>query len=139
MIEINSKTYYKSYVDQLGLVSRPEVMEDRGLVEIGEVGHVLTLLKLGRVDLLDLISLEHLLVVSNGDLDLASILRLQHTLDKATFSVRNPKGLLCIISLGHVLPLHLEGEEEVWSWIRILSIISSLLLISRHDDTVMTQ
>ena len=28
-------------------------MEDRGLVEVGEVGHVLTLLKLGGVDLTD--------------------------------------------------------------------------------------
>ena len=61
---------FKYYIDELGLVSRPEVVKDRGLVEVGQVGHVLTLLKLGRVDLLDLVPLEDLLVVPNANLDL---------------------------------------------------------------------
>ena len=61
---------FKDYIDELGLVSGPEVVQDRGLVEVGQVGHVLTLLKLGRVDLLDLVPLEDLLVVTNADLDL---------------------------------------------------------------------
>ena len=52
------------------MVSGPEVVKDRGLVEVGQVGHVLALLKLGRVDLLDLVPLEDLLVVTNTDLDL---------------------------------------------------------------------
>ena len=59
-----------SYIDELGLVSGPQVVEDRGLVEVGQVGHVLALFKLGRVDLLDLVPLEHLLVVTDADLDL---------------------------------------------------------------------
>ena len=40
-----------TYVDQLGLVASLEVVEDRGLIEVGQVGHVLALLKLGRVHL----------------------------------------------------------------------------------------
>ena len=43
----------ETHVDQFCLVSGPQVVEDRGLVEVGEVGHVLTLLKLGRVHLAD--------------------------------------------------------------------------------------
>ena len=52
------------------MVSGPEVVKDGGLVEVGQVGHVLTLFKLGRVDLLDLIPLEDLLVVTDAHLDL---------------------------------------------------------------------
>ena len=45
------KFFLMSYVDQFCLVPRPQIVEDRGLVEISEVRHVLTLLKLGRVHL----------------------------------------------------------------------------------------
>ena len=38
-------------VDQLGLVPGLQVPENGGVVEEGQVGHVFTLLKLGRVDL----------------------------------------------------------------------------------------
>ena len=54
--QINSMLTFsdvKTHVDKFGLVSRPQIVEDRGLVEVGEVGHVLTLLKLGRVHLAD--------------------------------------------------------------------------------------
>ena len=121
-----------AYIDQFGLVAGPQVVKDRGLIEIGEVRHVLALLKLGRVDLLDLLLLEDLLLMADRDLDLATILRLQHSLYEASFSIRNPVGFLGIVGLGHVLTLHLEGEEEVGCWIRVLSIIRSFLLISRH-------
>ena len=43
----------KTHVDKFCLISRPQVVEDRGLIEVSEVGHVLTLLKLGRVHLSD--------------------------------------------------------------------------------------
>ncbi len=42
---------HDTHVDELGLVAGLEVVEDGGLVEVGQVGHVLTLLKLGRVHL----------------------------------------------------------------------------------------
>ena len=43
--------YNKSHIDQFCLVSGPQVVEDRGLIEIGEVGHVLAFLKLRRIHL----------------------------------------------------------------------------------------
>jgi len=42
-------------VDELGLVTDLQVMEDRAVIEEGQVGHILALLKLGRVDLSNLI------------------------------------------------------------------------------------
>ena len=47
-------------VDHLGLVARLQVPEDGGVVEEGQVDHVLALLKLGRVDLANLRGLEGL-------------------------------------------------------------------------------
>jgi hypothetical protein len=41
-------------VDELGLVSGFQVVKDGGVVEEGQVGHVLTFLKLGRIHLTDL-------------------------------------------------------------------------------------
>ena len=41
-------------VDKLGLVAHLQVVEDRGIVEESQVGHVLAFLKLGRVDLANL-------------------------------------------------------------------------------------
>jgi hypothetical protein len=41
-------------VDKLGLVADLQVMEDRSIIQEGQVGHVLTFLKLGRVDLTNL-------------------------------------------------------------------------------------
>ena len=41
-------------VDKLGLVADLQVMEDRGVIEKSLVSHVLTLLKLWRVDLANL-------------------------------------------------------------------------------------
>ncbi len=39
-----------TYIDEFALVSTLEVPEDRGFVEISQVGHVIALLELGRVD-----------------------------------------------------------------------------------------
>ena len=130
-------------------------MEDGGLVEVSKVGHVLTLLKLGRVHLgtkqgnisvdssqisetqicrylLDLLSLEHFLIMTDGHLDFSTVLSLQQALHEPAISVRDPVGLLGIVGLGHVLPLHLEGEEEVGGGVRVLAIRGPFLLVSRH-------
>merc|ERR1711971_737949 len=57
-------------VDQLGLVVGLQVPEDRSVVEVGQVDHVLALLKLGGVDTPDLASLQGELLVRhrNGHL-----------------------------------------------------------------------
>ena len=49
-----------SYVDEFALVSALEVPEDGGLVQVGQVGHVLAFLKLGRVDRYHQLTLGHL-------------------------------------------------------------------------------
>ena len=49
-----------TYVDHFGLVARLEVPQHRRLVQVGQVGHVLALLELGRVHLGDLVALEAL-------------------------------------------------------------------------------
>ena len=46
-------------IDELSLETDLQVMEDRGIVQVSQVGHVFALLKLGRVDLTQLLSLEH--------------------------------------------------------------------------------
>ena len=56
------------YVDQLGGVARLQVPEDGRLVEVGQVGHVLALLELGRVDLRDQLALDRLFLQAEIDL-----------------------------------------------------------------------
>lgn len=46
------------YVDELGVVTLLQVVEDRSIVEVGQIGHVLAFLVLGRVHLLELVLLE---------------------------------------------------------------------------------
>jgi hypothetical protein len=46
---------YGTYIDEPRVVSLLDVVEDGGLVEAGEVGHVLLLVILGRVHLLHVI------------------------------------------------------------------------------------
>ena len=84
--------------------------------------------------LLDLVSLEHLLIVSDGHRGLAPSLRLQNSLNKSSSTVRDPVGLLGVVSLGHVGPLHLEGEEEVGGGVRVLAVLGSFLLVSGHGE-----
>ena len=45
-------------VDKPGLEPDLQVVEDGSVIEVGQVGHVLTLLELGRIDLTNLIILE---------------------------------------------------------------------------------
>ena len=126
----------KTHVDKFSLVSGLQVVEDRGLVEVSEVGHILTLLELGRVNLLDLFSLEHFLIMTDGHLGFTTVLRLQQTLHKPSISVRDPVGLLGIVGLGHVFSLHLEGEEEVGGGVRVLAVRGPFLLVSGHAGGV---
>ena len=52
-------------IDELSLETDLQVMEDRGIVQVSQVGHVFALLKLGRVDLTQLLSLEHFFLWEN--------------------------------------------------------------------------
>merc|ERR1712107_251467 len=108
-------------VDQLGLVAGLQVPEDGGVVEVGQVDHVLALLELGRVDAANLASLESELLVrhGNGHLDvdvsalhakLGDVAGLKKTLLVAVgLGVLDPDGSLGIIGLGLVLLLHVHG------------------------------
>ena len=100
-------------VDQLGLVPGLQVPEDRGIIEECQIGHVFALLEFWRVDLSHQICLEGLLLMAHRDDSLGSVSALQKTLLEATISIRTPHGLLSIIGLGHGLPLHVHGDDEV--------------------------
>lgn len=79
----------------------PEIPEDRSIVEVGEVRHVLAAVKLGRIDLAHLVLLKHLLLTTldlNGYL--LALSGLDDALGKATGGlVRHPAGLFGVIRL----------------------------------------
>ena len=58
-----------TYVDESREVSLLDVVEDAGLVEAGEVRHVLLLVELGRVHLLDVVLGDQLLFAGVNELD----------------------------------------------------------------------
>ena len=74
--------------------------------------------------------------MTDGHLDFTTVLSLQQTLHKSTVSIRDPVGLLGIVSLGHVFPLHLEGEEEVGGGVGVLAVRGPFLLVSGHAGGV---
>merc|ERR1719412_287017 len=106
-------------VDKLGLVASLQVPEDGGVIEEGQVDHVLHLLELGRVDLAHLGSLEGELLVSHSDDTLAGgilqVSGLQDTLLVAVgLLIRDPHGLLGVVGFLLVSSLHLQrGQQEL--------------------------
>ena len=74
------------------LVASLEVPEDGAVIEEGQVGHVLALLKLGRVDLAEVLGLEHLLLVAHHHRRLLPVVVVQQTLVEAAGAVRTPEG-----------------------------------------------
>merc|ERR1719234_1569558 len=108
-------------VDQLGLVAGLQVPEDRSVVEVGQVDHVLALLKLGGVDTADLASLQGELLVRhrNGHLhgevstlhsEVSDVARLEKTLLVAVgLGVGDPDRGLRVVRLVLVLLLHVHG------------------------------
>ena len=72
-------------VDELVDISHFQVPEHRSVIQVGQVGHVLAAVKLGRVHLPNLILLEHLLITTlYGDGNLVSLGGLDKTLEKAS-------------------------------------------------------
>ena len=63
-------------VDELGLEADLQVVEHRGIIQVSQVGHVLALLKLGRIDLTKFLRLENFflknihVVIRNFDMEL---------------------------------------------------------------------
>lgn len=55
-----------TYVDQLMVVTLPQVVQDGGVVEVCQVGHILSLLILRWVHLLQKVLLEGLLLLAQG-------------------------------------------------------------------------
>ena len=53
-------------VNELALIARLEVPQHGWFVEIGQVGHVLALFKLGWIDLMDLLALQRLFLLNTG-------------------------------------------------------------------------
>merc|ERR1711899_147185 len=108
-------------VDQLGLVAGLQVPEDGGVVEVGQVDHVLALLELGRVHTADLSSLEGELLVAHSDSHLdvdvsalhsqvGDVTGLQDSLFVAVgLGIHDPDGGLGVVGLGLVLLLHVHG------------------------------
>ena len=63
---------------------------------------------------------------------LAPLIRHQQALFEVTISIRTPIGLLGVIGLQHVRPLHIHGDDEVRARIRIRLTRLSKLDVARH-------
>lgn len=91
----------KSYVNQIGIISCFEIMQNRGLVQISQVAHVLTFLKLGWINLLNLILFEESLIFAAIQLDCHFVAfgRVDDAFDKSTFLDWNPAWSFRIVRL----------------------------------------
>ena len=67
---------------------------------------------------------------------LSAVVILQQSLLEATLAVRAPVGLLGVIGLEHVSPLHIHGDDEVRSRIRIWLTRFPELDMARHFGLV---
>ena len=68
---------------------------------------------------------------------LGAIITLKETLPESMVISRDPDGLLGVVGLEHVLPLHLQGDDQVRGWIRIRLSGLSKLDVARHDCWVL--
>ena len=66
------------------------------------------------------------------DSGLGAIITLEETLLEASLAIRDPVGLLGVKRLVHVIPLHLIGDDEVWSRIRVRLIGLAKLDVAGH-------
>ena len=125
-------------VDQPLYVALVQVEQDGGVIEVGQVGHVLAAVVLGRVDLGHQVLLELLhvpLVLSGHDLhfDLVPIGLLHNTLAELLHLVGDVAGPLGIVDLLGDLLLQLRRDEEVGGWIGVIPSLQ-LNLSSGHLD-----
>ena len=125
-------------MDHLGLVASLQVPEDGGVVEEGQVDHVLALLKLGRVDSPHLRGLVGELLVPHSHHALAGgvlhVPRLQQPLSiSASLGIRNPDGLLGVVGLLLVRSLHLDGGQQELRGVGVHGALHQLDMAG-HDD-----
>merc|ERR1719150_209835 len=126
-------------MDHLGLVTGLQVPEDRSVIEEGQVDHVLNLLELGRVDLAHLGRLVGELLVTHGHDALGcGILEVSIVLQHALLvspglGIGDPDGLLGIVRLGLVRPLHLDVGEQELRGVRVHGTLDQLDM-ARHGD-----
>ena len=63
---------------------------------------------------------------------LLPVVRLQHRLRETSGSVRTPDRLLRVVRLGHGLSLHLHGDHEVRTGVRVRLSSLAKLDVARH-------
>merc|ERR1719438_671941 len=118
-------------VDQLVDITNDRVPVDTGIAKEGKTSHVIGAVKLGRVDLLDLILLEDLHLSTNIDSDLVAVNGLLETRQVASVSlVGDPDRLLGVIRLGLQLDLQLITDNQPGAGVGIGS--AGLLDMARH-------
>ena len=110
-------------------------MEDTGVTKVGQVGHIFSAVKLGRVDLADLLLSEGLQLSTDLDSHLTSRLGRGQTLQvSSSLQTGNPHGFLGIVRLGLVGLLHLVGDCQPGRgvWLGALT----LLDVAWHPHTL---
>ena len=144
-------------MDHLGLVAGLQVPEDGGVVEEGQVDHVLALLELRRVDPAHVGGLEVELLVSNrhNHLDTGSklemkchdylfggILQVDVSSDEETLLVAmgllvlDPDGGLGVVGLLLVGPLHVQAGEQELGGVGVDRALDKLD-VARHGEAEM--
>ena len=113
-------------VDQPLNVPLVQVEQDGGVVEVGQVGHVLAAVVLGRVDLGDQLLLVLLGLSSGGTLgdlhlDLVAVGLLNHALGKLLLRVGHIGGPLGVVGLLGDPLLDLLGDEEEGGWVGVFA------------------
>ena len=68
---------------------------------------------------------------------LGAIVILQQSLLEATLAVRAPVGLLGVIGLEHVSTLHLKGDHQEWSGVRVGLSSLSKFDVAWHLDGIL--
>ena len=113
-------------VDQPLHVAHLQVKEDRGVIEVGQVGHVLAAVILGRVDLGHQLLLERLILAGPGalgdlHLDLVPSCLLDETLAKLLLGMGNIARSFRVVSFLRNLLLQFIANEEIrsgiWIWL----------------------
>ena len=69
------------------------------------------------------------------DNSLGTIVIFKDTLHVVTLAIRTPIGLLRIVRFKSVLSLHLQGDNQVGTWIRIRLTSLSKFYVTRHDES----
>ena len=123
-----SRFDHLAYIDEPLDVSLLEVEEDRRVVEVGQVGHVLATVVLRRVHLGDQLLLV-LLHLSSGrslddlHLDLVASGLLDHTLSELLLRVRHVGGPLGVVRLLCDPLLDLLGDEEEGGGVGVIPLV----------------